>query len=181
MPGVDLSRMKLTSNANLHLPICQLRNLTSLQLQENHISGPLPPELDQCTHLEHLNLGANNFSGRIVIPLQNLRYLNLSLNSFTGENIPSGLGQLRHLQVLDLAATGLTGAFPPELGELVSFSTSSCRGISSLPHCQTRCKIYKRFSTLSVQGVDFMARSRRGSVLSKTCSTWICRIMNSPG
>ncbi|KAG0579542.1 hypothetical protein KC19_4G105400 [Ceratodon purpureus] len=122
--GVDLSNMNLNSLTELRLPaLCQIPNLTSLQLQENKLSGALPLELGACTSLEHLNFGSNNFSGAIPAEtwapaLQNLLYLNLSLNFFSGE-LPSSIGSLHKLQVLDVVESGLSGAVPPELGNLM--------------------------------------------------------------
>uniref|UniRef100_A0A7I4E7T7 Protein kinase domain-containing protein n=1 Tax=Physcomitrium patens TaxID=3218 RepID=A0A7I4E7T7_PHYPA len=120
--GVDLSSMNLKGGEELHIPLCHLPNLISLQLQENCFSGPLPSELSNCTNLEHLNLGANNFGGavpaQIMSSLPKLKYLNLSMNNFTGA-LPDAVGNLRNLQSLDLIAMGLSEGLPAELGQLV--------------------------------------------------------------
>ena len=124
--GINLSRKKLMGS-QLHLPLCQLPFLTSLQLQENLFSGQLPAEIEQCTNLEHLNLGANNFTGPIlesIFALQSLQYLNLSLNMFTG-GLPGAFGYLQKLQVLDVVASGVNGSIPVELGNLVEMKNLS--------------------------------------------------------
>lgn len=124
--GINLARNKLMGS-QLHLPLCQLPFLTSLQLQENLFSGQLPAEIEQCTNLEHLNLGANNFTGPIsesIFSLQSLQYLNLSLNMFTG-GLPGAFGHLQKLQVLDVVASGVNGSFPVELGSLVEMKNLS--------------------------------------------------------
>ncbi|CDP05584.1 unnamed protein product [Coffea canephora] len=77
----------------------------------NWLGGQLSPSLVNLTNLQYLDLSLNIFSG-IQVPaffglLKNLRYLNLSSAGFDGE-IPHHLGNLSHLRYLDLAWNSLS-------------------------------------------------------------------------
>ncbi|XP_068645244.1 receptor-like protein EIX2 [Aristolochia californica] len=60
-------------------------------------------------------------SGRLnlsLLELKHLRYVNLSLNSFKGNSIPTFLGSLSELRYLNLSYAGFQGNIPPQLGNL---------------------------------------------------------------
>ncbi|TYH49892.1 hypothetical protein ES332_D10G167400v1, partial [Gossypium tomentosum] len=72
------------------------------------------------TLLTCLDLSNNNFHGRILDEVQDLKYLhvlNLSYNGFFGP-IPSALGSLTELESLDLSQNSLSGKIPPQLTSL---------------------------------------------------------------
>ncbi|KAL6214491.1 hypothetical protein ACLB2K_013925 [Fragaria x ananassa] len=88
----------------------------------NRISGQIPPELGQLTQLQHLSLGANEFSEEFAAFIANLSllfYLDLRRNDLTG-TIPQILGRLSTLQFLDLSANNFTGVLPVESGTFKS-------------------------------------------------------------
>ncbi|XP_061343381.1 MDIS1-interacting receptor like kinase 2-like [Gastrolobium bilobum] len=96
--------------------------LTSLQLQFNHLSGRLPPEIGSLHNLTLLFLYNNQFSGPIPPEIGNLssiQDLQLSNNYFSG-SIPSTFGKLYKLRTLYLASNQLSGALPPQIGNLES-------------------------------------------------------------
>ncbi|CAK9164076.1 unnamed protein product [Ilex paraguariensis] len=86
---------------DLHNPFDDLANFSKTCL-----GGEINPSLLNLKHLSHLDLSMNNFSGtqipKFLGSLQNLRYLNLS-NSGFGGNIPHHLGNLSSLRYLDLS------------------------------------------------------------------------------
>ena len=82
-----------------------------LVLNDNQLSGPIPPELGGLTNLEGLDLYGNQLTGAIPAELgslTNLERLLLYGNQLTGA-IPAELGGLTNLQWLFLFANQLTG------------------------------------------------------------------------
>ena len=91
-----------------------------IQLPDNQLAGPIPPELGNLETLSFLFLNSNQLTGAIppeLGNLQNLAFLNLTDNQMTGE-IPAALGSLPKLGVLGLKGNRLSGTIPAELGNL---------------------------------------------------------------
>ncbi len=96
--------------------------VTELVLPENNLTGTLPAQLGDLTHLRRLVLDNNELTGRIPPELDNLgelTMLDLSWNALEG-SIPSELGMLTSLDTLDLFSNDLTGTIPPTLADLGS-------------------------------------------------------------
>ena len=116
----------------------QLSSLKTLVLSNNDLLGPVPPELGQLSRLDLLNLGMNDLSGTIppeLGQLSNLEILNFEWNDLSGP-IPPELGQLSSLEYLFVEWNDLSGTIPPELGQLSSLKTLvlSSNGLSgSIP------------------------------------------------
>ena len=75
--------------------ICDLKNLTVLDVSNNYIPGEFPDILN-CSKLEYLLLLQNYFVGPIpadIDRLSRLRYLDLTANNFSGD-IPPAIGRL---------------------------------------------------------------------------------------
>ncbi|KAL3849196.1 hypothetical protein ACJIZ3_011078 [Penstemon smallii] len=93
------------------------KNLTTLQLAENPINGPLPKSLGSSNisaSLEIFLAGKCNISGTIPSEIGNLSslfLLNLGDNNLTGM-IPETLGRLRNLQSLSIFGNKLHGPIP---------------------------------------------------------------------
>ena len=111
----------------------ELGNLTSLRelnLGYNGLTGPIPPELGNLTSLGRLNLGNNGLTGPIPPELGNLTRLGglrLHSNYLTGP-IPPEFGDLTRLRELNLGYNGLTGPIPPELGHLTRLTELELQG-----------------------------------------------------
>ncbi|KAE8688978.1 putative Poly(A) polymerase beta [Hibiscus syriacus] len=101
--------------------ICDLTNLTYLDLYNNSIPGEFPI-LYNCSRLEILVLSQNYFVGPIpddIDRLSTLVYLDLSGNNFSGD-IPSSIGRLPVLNTLNIVQNQFNGTFPKEIGNLLN-------------------------------------------------------------
>ncbi|PPR86971.1 hypothetical protein GOBAR_AA33717 [Gossypium barbadense] len=99
--------------------ICDLKNLTLLDLAFNYIPGEFPA-LYNCSKLQTLDLSQNYFVGPIpdeIDRLSALVYLDVGANNFSG-NIPASIGRLPELQTLYMYQTQFNGTFPKEIGNL---------------------------------------------------------------
>ncbi|XP_057465162.1 LOW QUALITY PROTEIN: putative leucine-rich repeat receptor-like serine/threonine-protein kinase At2g24130 [Actinidia eriantha] len=116
---LELAGMKL--QGRLPSSIGQLvASLATLMLQENRITGSIPPSLSNITSLVWLNLTSNLLSGTIpegISQLSLLEQLFLSHNFLCGQ-IPAALGQFQGLGLLDLSHNRFSGEIPKSLGNL---------------------------------------------------------------
>ncbi|XP_022750150.1 receptor-like protein kinase HSL1 isoform X2 [Durio zibethinus] len=99
--------------------ICDLKNLTFLDLASNFIPGEFPT-LYNCSKLQILDLSQNYFVGPIpdeIDRLSTLFFLDISGNNFSG-NIPPSIGRLPELQTLNIYQNQFNGTFPKEIGNL---------------------------------------------------------------
>ncbi|MGE5342021.1 MAG: fibronectin type III domain-containing protein [Candidatus Omnitrophota bacterium] len=101
---------------------CNLYNnkVLNINLEQNNLTGTLPPELGNLSNLENLWLNSNQLAGPIppeLGSLSKLQWVNLDFNQLTG-SIPPELGNLSELQGLHLDSNQLTGTIPQELGNL---------------------------------------------------------------
>ena len=108
-----------------------------LIVEENCLRGRLPPEIGNLVHLEVLilqwnsRLGCDGLEGAIPTSLGNLTQLwmlDLSENRLSGE-IPTALGEnLFNLEVLDLSKNRLRGSIPASLGKLTDLTELDLSG-----------------------------------------------------
>ncbi|KAG5153060.1 hypothetical protein JHK84_029532 [Glycine max] len=103
--------------------ISQLTQLTTLDLAENNLFGPIPSSISSLSNLQTLTLRSNSFSGTIpssITTFKSLQSLDLAHNSLSGY-LPNSMNSLTTLRRLDLSFNRLTGSIPklpPNLLEL---------------------------------------------------------------
>ena len=112
--------------------------VTVLHLDNNNLSGLIPPELGHLTgpHLTDLNLSNNNLSGPIpreLGGLTNLEILDLSNNNLSGP-IPRELGGLPNLTYLNLSHNDLSVPIPSDLSDLPGLHILNLGGLPNLTY-----------------------------------------------
>ena len=109
--------------------------VTQLRLRSKQLSGSIPKELGNLSHLQILTLRNNQLIGTIPTALGNLsrlQTLTLRRNQLTG-TIPATLGNLSHLRTLTLHNNQLCGDIPQALLNLPNLNLD-IRG-RTLPAC----------------------------------------------
>nr|GEX47759.1 receptor-like protein kinase 5 [Tanacetum cinerariifolium] len=101
--------------------ICDIKNLTHLDLSWNLFNGNFPTPLYNCTNLQYLDLSSNYFVGKLPDDISRLspelKYFNLLGDNFTGD-IPVNISRLSKLTFLELRQNLFNGTFPEEIGDL---------------------------------------------------------------
>ncbi|KAL3533855.1 hypothetical protein ACH5RR_007376 [Cinchona calisaya] len=113
---IDLQSLNLSGEISPSL--CQLLNLTNLNLADNLFNQAIPLRLSQCGSLETLNISNNLIWGTIpeqISQFKSLKVLDFSRNHIEGK-IPESIGFLQNLQVLNLGGNLLSGSVPEVLG-----------------------------------------------------------------
>ena len=118
----DPANSVLSIHGTLPAELGNLTALTTLQLNDNVLSGPIPTQLGNLTALTDLRLYQNQLTGTIPTQLGNLTALvdlQLNDNQLTG-TIPTQLGSLTSLEFLYLDSNRLSGTIPTQLGNLTN-------------------------------------------------------------
>lgn len=141
---IELSNRNLTGTIPLD-SICQLQLLDKLSLGFNSLYGVVSKDLNNCSKLQYLDLGNNNFNGQFpdISSLNQLQHLYANQSGFSGvfpwkslENMsglitlsagdnpfdqtpfPSEILKLTKLNWLYLANCSIGGTIPEEIGNL---------------------------------------------------------------
>jgi len=99
---------------------CVGGTIVRLNVDNNHLQGPLPRSLFQLTTLTSLSLYGCGLTGKIpdsIASLGRLQSLSLGLNQLNG-SIPSGIQYLTALTYLNLGSNSLTGTVPQGLSKV---------------------------------------------------------------
>ena len=100
--------------------VYSVESTTELDLRNNELTGPIPPEIGYLTNLTYLDLRYNQLTGSIppeIGNLTNLTLLDLRNNQLTGF-IPTEIGNLTNLTLLILSNNQLTGEIPESICDL---------------------------------------------------------------
>ncbi|XP_050116024.1 probable LRR receptor-like serine/threonine-protein kinase At3g47570 isoform X1 [Malus sylvestris] len=100
------------------------RRVFMLNLQDQKLTGSLPPSIGNLSYLARINLGSNSFRGEIpeeIGHLQSLHFLNLSHNSFSGK-MPTNLSQCTQLKTIEFRYNELIGSIPNQLSSLLKLN-----------------------------------------------------------
>uniref|UniRef100_A0ACD5Y5K4 Uncharacterized protein n=1 Tax=Avena sativa TaxID=4498 RepID=A0ACD5Y5K4_AVESA len=92
-----------------------LTSLSILNLSRNSFTGEIPQTFDQLSKLSNMNLAGNKISGPIPVSVSSLQYFNRtqSRGKFPDcGSIPSNIGSLKELEILDLSYNNLSGTVP---------------------------------------------------------------------
>ncbi|XP_027156784.1 receptor-like protein kinase 2 [Coffea eugenioides] len=106
-----------------------LTKLTYLELEDNSLTGEIPPELGLCRSLALLNLAQNGLTG--VLPVQlgnlaNLQVLYLQKNKLVGV-IPHQFTQLQSLQRMNFSSNSIGGSIPASISKLQNLTNLDLR------------------------------------------------------
>ena len=107
------------------LEFTNLKNLYSLTLGQNQLSGEIPKELGNLKKVKYFNLAYNELTGSIhpeLGNLHNVEELQVYYNNLSGQ-IPAELFNLTNLKYLMLSGNNLTGIISPDFGKLKKLVT----------------------------------------------------------
>jgi len=107
--------------------------MSGIDLSANMLSGEIPWEIGNLSHVKSLNLSHNFFIGQIPVTFANMsaiESLDLSHNELSGP-IPWQLTQMSSLEVFSVAYNNLSGCIPSS-GQFSSFNMESYLGNTNL-------------------------------------------------
>ncbi|KAL3737023.1 hypothetical protein ACJRO7_025877 [Eucalyptus globulus] len=115
----NLAALTLSGNNLSGIIPSSLQNLQSLIflfLAENNFEGLIPSYLEKYQSLVALDLSSNYLSGPPIFPMTgSLLWLNLS-SIHLSRVLPMGIGNLKHLDILDVSENILEGEIPSSIG-----------------------------------------------------------------
>ncbi|MBQ4818722.1 immunoglobulin domain-containing protein [Aquimarina sp. MMG016] len=124
---INLTLINLESNGGFTGTIDWITNLILLEninIEGNDFSGSIP-DLSSITNLVNINLSRNALTGSPsnVFSNVNTRSIDISSNNFDPYQLPSSIGNLTQLRLLNLSNTNLEGALPNTFSGLTSLNS----------------------------------------------------------
>ncbi|OMO83296.1 hypothetical protein CCACVL1_11445 [Corchorus capsularis] len=119
----NLSSLNLSNNTltgQLPSSICLNTSLTLLDISDNKLTGQIPSGFGNCSKLQIFRAGFNELSGELpadIFTVTSLQELSLPVNHLSG-HIPDAIVQLTELTVLELFSNEFEGPIPKEIGQL---------------------------------------------------------------
>jgi Leucine-rich repeat (LRR) protein len=98
----------------------QDEKVIAVHLADNNLVGEIPTDIVNLVNLQELDLHRNQISGTIpsaIGKLKDMKVLNLSFNKLTG-SIPSSVCELSNLKDLELYMNRFSGELPSKIGDL---------------------------------------------------------------
>ncbi|XP_066359976.1 receptor-like protein 15 isoform X2 [Miscanthus floridulus] len=129
--------------------------MSGIDLSANMLSGEIPWELGNLSHVKSLNLSRNFFTGQIPATIANMsavESLDLSHNKLSGP-IPWQMTQMSSLEVFSVAYNNLSGCIP-NFGQFSSFSGESYLGNANLHNLTKENKCSLSTDTMEEVGDD---------------------------
>ncbi|CAN1755051.1 Serine/threonine-protein kinase BRI1-like 2 [Linum perenne] len=121
-----VSSLELTSaslSGEIPPQLGELTHLRTLKLGLNSLTGNLPPEIGNLTSLVTLDLSGNGLEGKLPVEigkLTRLKFLDLNSNFFSGQIPGEIFNNFRELTSVDISNNSLSGEIPPEIGNLTN-------------------------------------------------------------
>jgi Leucine-rich repeat (LRR) protein len=134
--GLDLSSSILSGSISSTSSLFRLVHLQRLNLAHNDFfPSSIPPQVRNLSRLTHLNLSFSNFSGEIPLEISQLSQLSsldlsqdYSLLKLKKASLRTLVGNLTHLQELDLSGVDISSTVPNILANLSSLTSLSLHG-----------------------------------------------------
>ncbi|XP_059066707.1 receptor like protein 23-like [Cryptomeria japonica] len=163
---VDVSNNELCGQ----IPSIWPSNILVLLLNNNSLTGNIPPRLQDCSSMRVLNLANNHLNGIIPSSLANcsqLQVLNLGYKNLTGMmpseigQIPKSIGNFSKLRVLAMRSNNFEGSIPAEIEQLkylqiLDLSSNHLSGL--IPHgiFSLQAILVEPHQELSMISIDYM-------------------------
>ncbi|CAM0946687.1 unnamed protein product [Alopecurus aequalis] len=135
--------------------IGQLKKLEELHLNNNNMSGELPSALSDCKNLIIIDLNSNNFSGELTkvnfSNLPSLKTLDLYFNQFNG-TVPESLYSCSNLTALRVSTNKLDGQLSPRISDLkyLTFLSLATNSFTNITNALHILKSSRNLTTLVI-------------------------------